>query len=324
MATTFTLAHFSDIHLGPLPALAWPHWNLKRGLGFINWHRKRRLVHKPEIVAALLEDAAGQQVDHIAVTGDLVNIGLPAEYEAAARWLVTVGPPDRVTVVPGNHDIYTRLRQDPGVERWRPYMRSDGYGRGVCDPTLAYPFVRRFGQVALVGLNSAVPTPPAVAAGRLGEAQIAALVRILDSLHAAGLVRVVLIHHPPLPGQADRRRGLADAPALQAVLQKHGAELVLHGHNHLDMHARRPWRTGAVPVVGIASASASRRHGREPLGRYNLYRIETRAEGRRIELIGRGLERPGGAIVELERQVLLDMDEKNAGDPGENLKSRAR
>lgn len=305
MTSTLTLAHLSDIHLGPLRGFTPAHWNLKRGLGYVNWHRKRKLIHRPEVVAALLEDAGEQGVDHIAVTGDLVNIGLPAEYEGAARWLKGVGPPDRVTVVPGNHDIYTRLRRDAGVERWRDYMRADAYGATL--PIAAaggFPFVRRLGTVALIGLNSAEPTAPAVASGRLGPVQLESLGRVLPRLSAEGLARIVLIHHPPLPGQAGARRGLIDAAELEAVLMEHGAELVIHGHNHVDMHAVRSWHAGHVPVVGVASASASRRHGREPLGRYNLFRIETGAAGTRIEMIGRGLAEPDGRVIELERRRL--------------------
>jgi hypothetical protein len=57
------------------------------------------------------------------------------------------------------------------------------------------------------------------------------------------------------------------------------------------------------PVVGAPSASLGRRHKREPLARYNLYPIGGPAHG--IELIGRGLAEPGGAIVELERRMLV-------------------
>ena len=74
----------------------------------------------------------------------------------------------------------------------------------------------------------------------------------------------VLIHHPPLPGQAKRFRGLEDAAGLEAVLSRHGAELVMHGHNHRNMlawgatGARRRCRWSARPPRrsgGITRAS---------------------------------------------------------------------
>ena len=76
-------------------------------------------------------------------------------------------------------------------------------------PPTAFPFVRRFGDVALIALSSAIPTMPFMAAGRLGSAQRALLSVALEELGRQGLFRVVLIHHPPLAGQAGWRRGFA-------------------------------------------------------------------------------------------------------------------
>ncbi|HXF55036.1 MAG TPA: metallophosphoesterase [Hyphomicrobiaceae bacterium] len=317
---SFVLAHFSDLHLGPVEGFALRHWNVKRGLGYANWVGRRRRVHRPQVVAKLLEDLAGQHVDHIVVTGDLVNIGLPSEYENALAWLKSLGPPNRVTVVPGNHDIYVRLKSDPGVARWHEYMSESPQRNGVRGGLL-FPFVRRLGAVALVGLCSAVPTPPFVAAGRVGDDQLSALGPLLDGLRRDGLVRVILIHHPPLPDQASPRRGLADAGALASVLDRHGAELILHGHNHLDMLAARTWSGGHIPVVGVASASVARRHKREPLGRYNLVRIEGGREPVRIELVGRGLREPGGPVVEIEHRLLAPTVEESSPKPRDNLGS---
>jgi 3',5'-cyclic AMP phosphodiesterase CpdA len=166
----------------------------------------------------------------------------------------------------------------------------------------AFPFVRMLGRVALIGVNSAMLTPPFVASGRLGAEQLARLGGILERLGDAGIFRLVLIHHPPLPGQAKRYRDLEDAAALETTLSRHGAELVIHGHNH---HSTLAWCTtaaGKVPVVGVPSASLGRPHKREPLARYNLYRIA--GPPWTVELVGRGLEREGGTVVELERRLL--------------------
>ena len=334
MPDSLTLAHISDLHLPLPPGFGPRHWNVKRGLGYLNWHRGRRFVHSSQTVARLVEDMRRHAPDHIAVTGDLVNIGLPVEYEAARAWLEALGPPEQVSVVPGNHDIYVHLTRDAGVGRWAPYMADDAWGRGLCvratssaaaggagtatvDTMAAraahnglFPYVRRVGCAALIGLNSAEPTRPFVAAGRLGAEQLAALGRALRTTRAAGLVRVVLIHHPPLSGQAPRLRGLVDAPDLERVLAAEGAEVVLHGHNHRDgvVRLERPaggaGGEGAIPVVGICSGSASRVHHGEPLARYNLLRIHRVDGAARITLEGRGFAVPGGSVVELQRLVL--------------------
>lgn len=303
-----TLAHVSDLHLGPLPPFAPRHWNLKRALGVANWHRKRKALHRAEAWELLLADLRRHSPDHVAVTGDLINVGLPAEYGQALSRLAAIGPPDRVSVVPGNHDIYTRLWRDPGVARWGSYMRSDDWGEGLgLEPGVGresgFPFVRRVGRLALVGLNSALPTPPGLARGRIGARQMALARAALDHVAARGLLPVVLIHHPPLPGQAPAARALADARAMAALLASAPPALVLHGHNHLDMLARGP-PPGEAIVVGVASGSAARAHGEEPAARYGLLRISEREDRWQIEFERRGLDPATGAVIEISRQVL--------------------
>src|SRR5262249_25091280 len=110
MTETFTLAHFSDVHMSPISGFDdWRYWNAKRVLGYLNWQRKRRHVHVTSIADRLIADAQALRPDHIAITGDLVNLGLPAEHEAALAWLRRVGSPEHVTVIPGNHDIYSSM-----------------------------------------------------------------------------------------------------------------------------------------------------------------------------------------------------------------------
>jgi len=304
MTETFTLVHISDVHLGPLTGLRPWHWNTKRALGYVNWHRGRRFVHQPDLADRIAADALAQPHDHIAVTGDLANLGLPVEFVRARAWLDALGGPERVTVVPGNHDIYTgRMFGASCLDSWAPYMRnSEAWRKGE---TVRFPFVRIMGPVALIGLNSAVPTPPFVAAGRLGDGQIAQLAACLDRLGEARLIRVVLIHHPPLPGQAPPRRALADAAALADVLDRHGAELVLHGHNHRDMLAWRTHSGRGIPVLGVASASAARLHQGDPLARYHVIGIRREDGQVRIQCETRGLSKRGGEIVSLSQFDLV-------------------
>ena len=305
MTSPVTIAHLSDVHLSPLRGFWPPHWNIKRALGFANWVLTRRRVHLRSVVDRLVADLRLQNVDHVAVTGDLVNIGLPHELENALRWLESIGPPSSVSVIPGNHDIYTRRWRDVGVARWQLYMASDTLSAELTSKIgLPFPYVRRIREVALIGLNSAVPTLPGFATGQLGRKQLAALAELLQRLGELGLFRLVLIHHPPLPGQAAPSRALRDAAELQRTLLRHGAELVLHGHNHYDMLAWLTVTTGSFPVVGIGSGSAYRMRRNEALARYNVYHIRPGRNRGRIELISRGLLEPDGPVVELQRRLL--------------------
>lgn len=299
MTKTFTLAHISDVHLTPLLGFGPQHWNLKRSLGFVNWARSRRLVHRRDVADQLAADMWQQDADHVAVTGDIANLGLPEEIGAALEWLKSVGPPDKVTAIPGNHDIYTRRMSGPYcLDIWRDYIAADAWGAAFAGATSElFPFVRRAGPLAIVGLNSAIPTRPFIAAGRLGREQLAALDDILERLKRENLIRVVLIHHPPLPGQTAPRRALLDAVDLATVLSERGAELVLHGHNHRDSLVWHPGKERLIPIIGVASGSATRTHGPEPLGRYNLLRFSD--DG--IEIRVRGLGAEGGGIVDIAR-----------------------
>ena len=262
----FTFAHLSDPHL-PLPPVR-PHELLsKRATGWLSWTRNRKFIHRPEALAAIIADVRAAGADHIVVTGDIANISTEAEFRQAAAWFAQLGPPDRVTVIPGNHDAYVQCPEGEGLAQWLPYMTGDA---GSAPPL--FPAVRRRGPVAFIGLTTAVPMPVFVAAGTLGMEQIARFEAVMRALAGEGLCRVVLIHHPPQIGGARPRKGLTDAAAFRAAIARVGAELILHGHNHRVVLARIETPDGGVPVLGAASASAApgTRHG---AGGYNLIRV---------------------------------------------------
>ena len=114
----FTLAHLSDPHIPPLPRPRPGELMGKRVLGYLNWTRNRRKFHRRDVLDALVSDMKTQTPDHIAVTGDLVNLALEAEFMPARTWLEGVGPSDRVTVIPGNHDAYVRATRHRFAEVW--------------------------------------------------------------------------------------------------------------------------------------------------------------------------------------------------------------
>src|SRR5262249_15343867 len=164
----FTLAHLSDPHLAPLPAPRLADLASKRVLGWLHWRRTRHRIHRAEQVAALVRDLKAQAPDHTAVTGDLVNIALAAEFPQARAWLTTLPPPHDVTLVPGNHDAYVPSALAAQAAHWGEFMRGD-------DGATQFPFVRRRGPLALIGLSSSVATAPLMATGWLGREQIARL-----------------------------------------------------------------------------------------------------------------------------------------------------
>jgi 3',5'-cyclic AMP phosphodiesterase CpdA len=295
------LAHLSDPHL-PMPRPRLSELAGKRALGFLNWQRARRHEHRFEVLDAIVRDVAAAAPDHVAVTGDLVNIALPGEFAPALAFLARLGPSDRVTFVPGNHDTYVRATMEHSTRHWGEYMRGDNPAEA---PPGRFPFVRRRGPTALVGLSTAIPTAPFVAAGKLGPDQLQQLGERLADLAAKGAFRVVLLHHPPAPFSGDRLRKLIDAAAFRDVLREHGAELVLHGHSHVRSLAWLDGPAGRIPAVGVPSASASLAADHERAS-YNLYRIDGQAGAWRCEMISRGFVSADGGVVELERRVLRE------------------
>jgi 3',5'-cyclic AMP phosphodiesterase CpdA len=291
----FTLAHLSDPHIGPIATPRLRELLNKRGLGLINWYRKRHRHHHADVLGAIVRDMQAQSPDHIAVTGDLVNISLDTEFAGAARWLMSVGMSEHVTLVPGNHDAYIRRASGWAAQHWGEYMRGDD-GAG-------FPFVRRRGPLAIVGLTTSLPTGPFMATGHLGGEQLARLAEILITLSREALFRVVLIHHPPIPNKRHYMKRLIDGPMFRAMLAEHGADLVLHGHNHEQQLMWIDGPQGRIPAVGVPSASAIISDHDEPAA-YNLYQVDGGPGAWSCEMVVRGLREGREEISELQRQRL--------------------
>jgi hypothetical protein len=62
------------------------------------------------------------------------------------------------------------------------------------------------------------------------------------------------------------------------VLQKCGADLILHGHLHKTMLESVPGPDGPIPVVGVRSAS-DLGHRANRRAQYHLYNIERERRG---------------------------------------------
>lgn len=296
---SFTIAHLSDPHLGPLPTLRLRDLTAKRAMGYVNWKRGRERLNDMGMLKRLVADMASQKPDHIAMTGDVVNIGLPAEFAAAAAWMHTLGSPRDVSFTPGNHDAYAHRSMPYLAAALAPWTTND---EGESRPSGAFPFLRVRGDIALIGLSSGVPTGPLMATGRMGAAQMARFARLLDETRARGLARVVLIHHPPHMSGATAMRNMTDSREFEAIVAEHGAEVILHGHNHYRSVAHLKsgasgTLTGRIPVIGVPSASSTAKSVRHRAA-YHLVRLDREGEGWRISVRARGLMPNGGEIGE--------------------------
>jgi 3',5'-cyclic AMP phosphodiesterase CpdA len=273
------IAHLSDLHLLSLEgAVPFRLFN-KRLTGYINIRLHRGSAHRSWAVHAAAEAIRAMKVDHVVVTGDVSNLALEGEFELVRQLLeggLGLGPED-VSLVPGNHDAYTAgaFRTKRFLQYLEPFTSSDlpelatpeGFGR--------FPFVRLRGPVAIIGLSTARPRPPLMAAGSFGSAQLAALERVLAHPEVARRTPVLLQHHPwhnPPSALKSFFEGLWDAPAQGRALDGVPRGLLLHGHLHRRIHQHLTTSRGHIDAVGATSASLLH-HGEDRMAAFNLYDI---------------------------------------------------
>lgn len=294
----YRIAHLSDPHLPPPPgAFGWRDVFTKRLLSRIAWRRKRK-VHRPEVLAALVADLRAAAPDHVVISGDLTNFASRTEIAAARTWLESLGNPSDFTVSPGNHDALAGA-DDKRFATWTPWLGDAGETR--------FPQVRVRGPVAIFNLCSAVRTAPHLATGRLGEDQLARLDTLLADPAYQDLFRLIVLHHPPQKGAVSNRKALVDQEALRAILARRGADLILHGHAHEALVGSTPGPNGAaIPVLGVPSASAQP-SGHSP-ARWHAIEIEDQPDGgRHVRVVARGLEPDREGLAELGRYSLADI-----------------
>lgn len=299
------IAHLTDLHL-PIPQpIKWQYLANKRGLGALSWFRRRRFIHKPETLQLITEDIRRSAADHVVITGDLVNLGLPAELEAGALWLRDFGPRDWITFVPGNHDTLVKAPWT-ALLPLAPYMsglREDGKDRLPRDLS-DFPFVRNIGPMALISVNTGIPKAPGLATGAIGPPQMARLEKVLVETGNQGMIRVISIHHPPVPGTVSKRKSLDDGHEFVALLRKTGAELVIHGHGHKPLLKKIDGPDGTIPVIGAGSASATIEHHGRPTAQYHLYAFRHEDAKLMLDVEVRGFDMNKGSVGPLSRFCL--------------------
>ena len=272
----FKLAHISDVHLSPIPPVRG--WELvsKRFIGYLNWNLRRAGHHRRELLDIVLSDLVDHAPDHIAVTGDLINIATRQEIKNAADWLDRLSrQADRetqLTVIAGNHDAYVPGALKSVLTEWRPFVAPDL----PSVPTAAdFPLVRIQNEIAIISCNSAEATLPFRATGFFRKDQARRLNAILEEHRDR--FRVVLIHHLPMVGETAPFKRLVGAEHFAQCISQQGAELILHGHTHLQSLYWLQAPNGWTPVVGV-SATAHAPGNKKPPGGYNLFKIAGEAQ----------------------------------------------
>lgn len=295
----FRVAHVSDLHVMSPAGVDWRGvlFN-KRVTGYANLLMKRGRIYRREYREAVLSEAA-RASDHLVVTGDITNLSLEGEYEAALELLSRTTGGAEVTVVPGNHDTYlpSIFRQKRFPFHFQGYFESDLPEFALDLPAGRFPSVKLRGPVAIIALSSAVPRPPFVSAGYLGRAQLEALSRLLAEPEVARRTPVVLLHHGPFDDRFHLQQlqgGLVDAKALRQTLAPLSRGLVLYGHIHARQHGSLSTDAGVLDVVSATAAALDHADDRMRAG-FNLYTFAD--DGRLLSLDAHVVDPDTGRFV---------------------------
>ncbi len=224
----------------------------------------------------LLQALEEEAVDHLVVTGDVTLSGEPTELERAAELLSSWAERRKLTVLPGNHDVWT-YEAAAGFR----FLRELGPdGRGMRKAYQSYPLaVELPNDVTLVALDTArFGEDPHATAGRVGAEQLSAARELVREAGKASRAVVLALHHhlviPPERVPSDLRLSrmpLADAPEVVRLLAELPVAAVLHGHRHTTFRLELPGARGPTPVLCPGSAC---RVGDEPVRRPRAFVCE--------------------------------------------------
>jgi len=271
----FRIAHVSDLHVLSRTSAEWRRiiFN-KRLTGYVNLILHRGRVHRRDYLLAVLS-AAAKHADHLVVTGDITNLALEHEYEQATALLDEAALRTEVSVVPGNHDIYlpSTQRHRRFAHHFERFLQSDLPDLARELPAGHFPCVKLRGKVAIIALSSAVPRPPFVSAGYLGQAQLEAFQSVLAHPEIKARMPVVLIHHPPVDSRCrlmQLRDGLVDAARLRSALMRLARGAVLFGHIHVRVRCTLGTPIGELDIIAASGAALDHPDSSVRAG-FNLY-----------------------------------------------------
>ncbi len=257
--------HLSSIHRPGLSSLL-----NKRILGYLSWLRKRRYTHQRWVLDIAARAIANLHPDHYTITGDLTHIGIEKEFKEAREWLTQLASPTKVTVIPGNHDLYVNTCWKHSFYHWQDYLRGDDESLFTQSPinqlnakdaltqlNNLYPIIRIRKNVAFIGINSAFNAPWFFATGQVNSRQLQRLEHILKLDALKNYCKVLLVHHPVTLTHTPYRKRLIDHDSLISLLKRHPADIILHGHGHHSCIDRISCDRGFdIPVIGTASTSS--------------------------------------------------------------------
>ena len=201
---------------------------------------------------AVIQEQLGQvqqKADLLVVAGDLTNYGKPPEMKELLNFLVRLRLP--VVAVLGNHDYESgleaelmRMMTDEGIK----LLDGTAYEHNGVGFAGTKGFAGGFGRGALTAFGES--GVKVFVQGAIDEAL--KLERAMSQLRTSK--RVVVVHYAPIAdtiqGEAPEIYPYLGSSRLAEVIDRHGADMVLHGHAH---HGSPDGKTTAgIPVYNVA------------------------------------------------------------------------
>ena len=189
------------------------------------------------------------QADVLVLAGDLTNYGKPEEMESLLNALVRLRIP--TIAVLGNHDYESgkheeliKMMNTEGIK----ILDGSSYERDGVGFAGTKGFLGGFGRGVLTAFGE--PEVKAFVQASIDEAM--KLERALSLLRAEK--RVVIVHYSPIAdtvkGEPPEIYPYLGTARLAEVADRHGCQLIVHGHAH---HGALEGRTtGGIPVYNVA------------------------------------------------------------------------
>jgi uncharacterized protein len=216
---------------------------------------------------ALLDqlDRVRDEADVLVLAGDLTNYGQPDEMEPLLNVVVRSRVP--TVAVLGNHDYESgkqaelmRMMSGAGIK----VLDGTAYERDGVGFAGTKGFVGGFGR----GMLTAFGEPEIKVFVQAAIDEAVKLERAMAQLRTQK--RVVVVHYSPIAttvqGEAAEIFPFLGTSRLAEVVDRHGADLVLHGHAH---HGQLEGKTtGGSPVYNVAITLLQ---AREPASAYRVF-----------------------------------------------------
>ena len=250
----FTIVHISDPHFHALPGSI-GEWRSKRALGAMNLLR-RRWRFPLERAEKLVKTLQQLQWDHLVISGDITSLSLEQEFQTARQTLKPLlEHPQKVTVIPGNHDRYVKAACQPDFF-WQYF--------GDCFVKSGIKTQKLTDEWHLIGWDSTHPNDWMTAAGTVTRETLLATESYIQAQSAQ--TRFILVNHYPLwypSDQADKplHRLYNGAYVLHWIQQQPQVAIYLHGHIHENWAHQVSRATAPLYLINSASSTARLRPG---------------------------------------------------------------